>query len=77
VLTDAHTDDDRRIADLYTGELSGLYRLRFDTAAYFAKNGTPGFYPEIVIAFEIDDAAARYHIPVLLSPYAYSTYRGS
>jgi 5-hydroxyisourate hydrolase len=77
VLAAARTDDDGRVADLYTGELSGIYRLRFDTAAYFAEQGTPAFYPEIVVAFEIDDAAAKYHVPVLLSPYAYSTYRGS
>jgi 5-hydroxyisourate hydrolase len=76
-LADARTDEDGRVGDLYTGELSGIYRLRFDTAAYFAEQGTPAFYPEIVIAFQIDDAAATYHVPVLLSPYAYSTYRGS
>jgi 5-hydroxyisourate hydrolase len=51
--------------------------LAFDTAAYFASQGTVGFYPEIVIAFEVTDPAGRYHVPVLLSPYAYSTYRGS
>jgi 5-hydroxyisourate hydrolase len=77
VLADARTDDDGRVADLYTGELSGVYRLRFDTAAYFARHGAPAFYPEIVIAFEITDAATKYHVPLLLSPYAYSTYRGS
>jgi 5-hydroxyisourate hydrolase len=77
VLAEARTDDDGRVAGLYTGHLSGTYRMRFDTAAYFAEQGMSGFYPEIVIAFEIDDAAAKYHVPLLLSPYAYSTYRGS
>jgi 5-hydroxyisourate hydrolase len=77
VLADAHTDDDGRIGDLYSGELSGIYRLRFDTAAYFTAHGVRGFYPEIVIAFEIADTTAKYHVPILLSPYAYSTYRGS
>jgi 5-hydroxyisourate hydrolase len=77
VLADAHTDNDGRLAGLYSGELSGTYRLRFDTAAYFAEQGICSFYPEIVIAFEIDDATAKYHVPLLLSPYAYSTYRGS
>jgi 5-hydroxyisourate hydrolase len=84
-LTDTHgamlagtiTDDDGRVADLYTGELAGTYRLRFDTANYFAAHGLTGFYPEVVITFEITDAAANYHVPLLLSPYAYSTYRGS
>jgi 5-hydroxyisourate hydrolase len=70
-------DDDGRVADLYTGELGGTYRLRFDTAYYFAAHGLTGFYPEVVITFEIADAAANYHVPLLLSPYAYSTYRGS
>ncbi len=55
----------------------GVYRLRFDTATYFAAQDVAAFYPEIVIAFEITDAAGKYHVPVLLSPYAYSTYRGS
>lgn len=77
VLADTHTDDDGRVGDLYIGELSGLHRLRFDTAAYFAGLRIPSFYPEIVIAFEIDDVTTKYHVPVLLSPYAYSTYRGS
>lgn len=77
VLADTHTNHDGRVADLYTGELSGLYRLRFDTAAYFAGLQMPSFYPEIVIAFETDAVTTKYHVPVLLSPYAYSTYRGS
>lgn len=78
VLAEGHTDADGRIGDLGQGHLdAGRYRLRFDTAAYFAATGTRGFYPEIVIAFEITDSAAKYHVPVLLSPYAYSTYRGS
>ncbi len=72
-----HTDADGRIGEL-GGELSaGVYRLRFDTGAFFTAQGVTGFYPEIVIAFEITDPASHYHVPVLLSPYAYSTYRGS
>lgn len=77
VLASAVTDDDGRIANLGDDLGTGVYRLRFDTATYFAAQGITGFYPEIVIAFEITDAAARHHVPVLLSPYAYSTYRGS
>jgi 5-hydroxyisourate hydrolase len=76
-LAEGVTDDDGRIGHLYTGELSGVCRLRFDTATYFAAKGITGFYPEIVIAFEITGTATRYHVPLLLSPYAYSTYRGS
>jgi 5-hydroxyisourate hydrolase len=77
VLESAMTDDDGRIANLGDDLGAGIFRLRFDTATYFAAQGITGFYPEIVIAFEITDAAARHHVPVLLSPYAYSTYRGS
>ena len=77
VLASAATNDDGRIANLGDDLGTGVFRLRFDTATYFAAQGITGFYPEIVIAFEITDAAAKHHVPVLLSPYAYSTYRGS
>jgi 5-hydroxyisourate hydrolase len=76
-LHSATTDGDGRIANLGDDVGAGVYRLRFDTAAYFAAQRITGFYPEIVIVFEITDAAGKYHVPVLLSPYAYSTYRGS
>ena len=73
----ARTDDDGRIGGLADRLSAGVYRLRFDTATYFAAQEITGFYPEIVVAFEVTDPAATYHVPVLLSPYAYSTYRGS
>ena len=76
-LTTAATDDDGRVARLGDDLSAGVYRLHFDTASYFRATNTPAFYPEIVIAFEITDPAGKYHVPVLLSPYAYSTYRGS
>jgi 5-hydroxyisourate hydrolase len=76
-LADSTTDDDGRIGRLADTLTAGIYRLRFDTATYFAANGVEAFYPEIVIAFEVTDADAKYHVPVLLSPFAYSTYRGS
>jgi 5-hydroxyisourate hydrolase len=76
-MAEGVTDDGGRTGDLYTGELSGVFRLCFDTATYFAAQGVTGFYPEIVIAFEISGTATKYHVPLLLSPYAYSTYRGS
>jgi len=56
---------------------TGTYRLRFATAAYFQSFGVRGFYPEVQVVFQIDDAHAHYHVPLLLSPYGYSTYRGS
>ena len=76
-LTSAYTDVDGRIAALGAELSLGVYRLTFDTAAYFAAQGVSAFYPEVTITFEITDAAAKYHVPLLLSPYAYSTYRGS
>lgn len=72
------TDDDGRIADFGPVDLDpGVYRVSFATGDYFAGLGKATFYPEVVIAFTLDDAAAHYHVPLLLSPYAYSTYRGS
>ncbi len=76
-LTTAATDDDGRIAKLGDDLPAGVYRLHFDTGSYFATLDVPTFYPEVVIAFEITDAGCKYHVPVLLSPYAYSTYLGS
>ena len=49
--------------------------MRFAIGAYFADRGQSTFYPEVVIPFTLDDADAHYHVPLLLSPYAYSTYR--
>ena len=72
-----NTDDDGRIAALADRLGPGIYRLTFATGAYFAAQAVTAFYPEVVIAFEITDAQAHYHVPLLLSPYAYSTYRGS
>lgn len=72
------TDADGRVGDLATGPLpGGTHRLRFDTGAYFAATGQEGFYPEVVVAVTIDADRPHTHVPLLLSPYAYSTYRGS
>jgi 5-hydroxyisourate hydrolase len=55
-----------------------VYRLAFDTAAYFAGQGIEEFfYPEVVVCFAVTDPEAHHHVPLLLSPFAYSTYRGS
>jgi len=72
------TDADGRITDLGPSELAaGTYRLVFNTGGYFAVTGQPVFYPEVVISFAIADPAEHYHVPLLLAPFAYSTYRGS
>jgi len=55
----------------------GVYRITFGTGSYFAARGAASFYPEVTITFEITDRDEHYHVPLLLSPYAYSTYRGS
>jgi 5-hydroxyisourate hydrolase len=55
----------------------GVYRITFATGAYFGARGVASFYPEVTITFEITGRDEHYHVPLLLSPYAYSTYRGS
>jgi 5-hydroxyisourate hydrolase len=55
----------------------GVYRLRFDTGSYFTAIRVRGFYPEVHVIVQIDDPAQHFHIPLLLSPFGYSTYRGS
>lgn len=72
------TDADGRLRDLLKAPLAaGTYRLTFDTAAYFRGLGVETFYPEVRVVFAIRDAEAHYHVPLLLSPFGYSTYRGS
>lgn len=72
------TDDDGRLRTLVAGPIeAATYRIEFDTGAYFEAHGTHGFYPEVSIVFVVRDASSHYHVPLLLSPYGYSTYRGS
>ena len=74
------TDSDGRLRDLLPeGEplAPGTYRLSFDTGAYFTATGLEGFYPEVSVVFAVREGEAHYHVPLLLSPYGYSTYRGS
>lgn len=72
VLFDGVTDSDGR-ARLAERAEAGIYRLTFDTGAY----NPGGFFPEVAIVFRIDDAQQHHHVPLLLSPFGYSTYRGS
>jgi 5-hydroxyisourate hydrolase len=79
-IADRATDDDGRVRDFIpAGSLldAGRYRLTFATAAHFRGAGTPAFHPEIVIAFEVMDPEQHYHVPLLISPFGYTTYRGS
>ncbi len=91
VLATTFTNDDGRVAQWnlqVAGSESdqmvplefeaGRYQLRFSTAAYFKTHGIPNaFFPAVAIEFEVDESRPHYHVPLLLSPFGYSTYRGS
>lgn len=80
VLADKLTDADGRVKDLLAAGSkldAGRYRLTFATGPYFAARGQDCFHPEAAITFEVRDAAQHYHVPLLVSPFGYSTYRGS
>ncbi len=75
----ATTDDDGRVKNFSpeaTGHLGGTYRLRFVVGEYFAARGITAFYPYVEVAFTVQPGE-RYHVPLLVSPFGYSTYRGS
>lgn len=79
LVAEGKTNEDGRIPDFLKKEMvlaPGMYRLHFDTAAYFSAQQKKCFYPYVQIVFEITDAS-HYHVPLLLNPYGYSTYRGS
>jgi 5-hydroxyisourate hydrolase len=73
------TNADGRLPGLLPdGELrTGLWRITFDLAAWEQKEGVEGFYPLAQIVFRVRDATSHHHVPLLLSPFGYSTYRGS
>lgn len=73
------TNEDGRAADLLAegAATAGVYRLSFDTTAYFAASGRESFYPQVEITFRVNDPSEHYHVPLLLSPHGYTTYRGS
>jgi 5-hydroxyisourate hydrolase len=73
-LARAVTDGDGRARDLGSVPAPGRYRLRFDTAGHL---GEDAFFPEVVLQFTVTDPEDHLHVPLLLSPYGYSTYRGS
>jgi 5-hydroxyisourate hydrolase len=80
VLGKGETDADGRLKDLLPEDFNlaaGVYRLTFHTSDYFAAQGVESFYPEVTISFIVSDGAAHYHVPLLVSPFGYSTYRGS
>jgi 5-hydroxyisourate hydrolase len=73
------TDDDGRLRTLTPAGpvVPGTYRLRFHTGPYLHAEHRAGFFPVVEIQFTVADGAQHYHVPLLLSPYGYSTYRGS
>jgi 5-hydroxyisourate hydrolase len=77
-LAAASTDADGRVRDLGPERAEpGRYRLRFDTGRYFDDQAVDAFYPEVVVTFVVAEPDQHYHVPLLLSRYGYSTYRGS
>lgn len=77
-LASAVTDADGRVRDFGLATLAaGDHRLVFATATYFAATGQRGFYPEVAVTFTVTEPGEHHHVPLLLSPFAYSTYRGS
>jgi 5-hydroxyisourate hydrolase len=78
VVGEGVTDADGRIGTIGAERLdAGDYTLRFDTGTYFAGIGRETFYPEVTVVFTIGDPDQHYHVPVLLSPFGYGTYRGT
>lgn len=79
-LARGKTDADGRIESILPRNkpvTAGIYRVTFESGAYYAERHTRTFYPRITVFFEVVDPKDHYHIPLLLSPFGYSTYRGS
>ena len=77
-VANAETDRDGRIQEWHSRHLKrGLYRIVFDSDAYFAGLGAASAYPEIVVQFRMEDESRLFHVHVTLSPYSYSTYFGT
>lgn len=81
VLAQGQTNHDGRCPDLFAaGENTlspGIYRMSFDTHTYFVNQEIQGFYPRVEVIFEIHAEDEHYHVPLLISPFGFSTYRGS
>ncbi len=80
VIGSGRTDADGRQRALMPDTVPaapGVYRLRFDTGAYFAAQSLTAFFPQVTVMFEVAEGRAHHHVPLLLSPFGYTTYRGS
>jgi 5-hydroxyisourate hydrolase len=76
-VAEGKTDADGRVRDWQFKMSSGTWRLRFEISSYFENLGESCFYPFVEIVFRVDNPEQHYHVPLLLSAYGYSTYRGS
>ena len=79
-LKTAHTNSDGRTDEPLLGEdefEAGVYEILFHVGGYFEEGGSPPFLGEVPVRFGVSDLDAHYHVPLLVSPWAYSTYRGS
>lgn len=77
-IAEAITNSDGRVQELGPEHLDPAeYRITFETGSYFADRQIPTFYPRVQVEFTVEAGQKHYHVPLLLSPFAYSTYRGS
>jgi 5-hydroxyisourate hydrolase len=77
LVAEGVTDDDGRCRLIEGAAGAGPHRLVFATGAWFDDQGRDTFYPEVVLTFAVHTPAEHHHVPLLLAPFAYSTYRGS
>ncbi len=79
-LSQSETNEQGRVTALYPENMKlvkGTYRVTFKTGDWFKAHQQKSFFPEVPVIFEVDGSVEHYHIPLLLSPYGYSTYRGN
>jgi len=78
LIGEAVTDSDGRARELAEDDLeAGEYRLEFFTRPYFERSGLSAFYPQVTVVFNLEDSGGHLHVPLLLSPFGYTTYRGT
>jgi 5-hydroxyisourate hydrolase len=77
LLAEGVTDRDGRCRLTEDATALGTHRLVFATGPWFAEQGREAFYPEVVLTFAVQEPGEHHHVPLLLAPFAYSTYRGS
>ena len=79
-IGEGQTDQDGRLRTLHPDGsplTAGAYRLTFQTRAYFVALGAATFYPEVAITFEVAEGETHYHVPLLISPFGFTSYRGT